>query len=181
MTVLSIYDDVNPHVVLFKTNDFKQIQDKLDAIAILLRRWQTKDEVSAGSENDEILAAYRVEIEQLVTEGGYQSWDVVSMGPNHPEKSAFRQKFLNEHTHSEDEVRFFVRGCGLFVMHVEHKVYSLLCEKNDLINVPAGTKHWFDMGPNPDFTAIRLFDNPEGWVANFTGNEIANRFPKMES
>ena len=66
-------------------------------------------------------------------------------------------------------------------MHIADRVYSVLCEKGDLISVPAGTKHWFDMGPNPEFTAIRLFNNPEGWVANFTGDDIAGRFPMLDN
>jgi 1,2-dihydroxy-3-keto-5-methylthiopentene dioxygenase len=103
------------------------------------------------------------------------------MNPDHPDKEAFRQKFLAEHIHSEDEIRFFVRGRGLFVMHVAGKVYSMLCEKDDLISVPANTKHWFDMGPNPTFTAIRLFNNPDGWVAKFSGDPIAERFPLLEN
>jgi len=37
------------------------------------------------------------------------------------------------------------------------------------------------MGPNPNFTAIRLFNNPEGWVANFTGSDIAQRFNRLEN
>ena len=45
------------------------------------------------------------------------------------------------------------------------------------MSVPAGTRHWFDMGPAPRFTAIRLFTNPDGWVAKFTGTEIAATFP----
>lgn len=98
-----------------------------------------------------------------------------------PEKDQFRKKFLDEHTHGEDEVRFFVRDHGLFVIHSDDKVYSMLCEKDDLISVPANTKHWFDMGPNPTFTAIRLFNNPEGWVANFSGDEISSRFPLLEN
>ena len=102
------------------------------------------------------------------------------MHPDHPDKDAFRRKFLDEHTHGEDEVRFFVRGRGLFIMHIGERVYSMLCEKDDLISVPADTKHWFDMGPDPSFTAIRLFNNPEGWVAKFTGDDIASRFPKLD-
>jgi len=57
----------------------------------------------------------------------------------------------------------------------------VLCTKGDLISVPANTPHWFDMGPNPNFTAIRLFNNPEGWVANFTGSDIAQRFNRLEN
>lgn len=46
--------------------------------------------------------------------------------------------------------------------------------------MPAGTPHWFDMSESPSFVAIRLFDNPDGWVAHFTGVDIAQRFPRLE-
>jgi len=81
----------------------------------------------------------------------------------------------------EDEVRFFVDGEGLFTLHEEGRVFNMLCTKGDLIAVPAGMRHWFDMGPTPRFTAIRLFIEPEGWVAHFTGDDIADRFPRHEA
>lgn len=59
-------------------------------------------------------------------------------------------------------MRFFVEGAGLFCLHIGDEVFQVLCEKNDLISVPAHTPHWFDMGSEPNFTAIRIFDNPEG-------------------
>jgi 1,2-dihydroxy-3-keto-5-methylthiopentene dioxygenase len=102
------------------------------------------------------------------------------MHPEHPQKEALRAKFLEEHRHNEDEVRFFVAGQGLFTLHIDDHVYAVLCEKDDLISVPAGTPHWFDMSESPSFVAIRLFDNPDGWVAHFTGVDIAQRFPRLE-
>jgi 1,2-dihydroxy-3-keto-5-methylthiopentene dioxygenase len=110
---------------------------------------------------------------------GYQAVDVISLAPDHPQKDALRQKFLNEHRHSEDEVRFFVAGQGLFSLHLDDRVYEVLCEKGDLIGVPDNTRHWFDMGPNPNFVAIRIFTNPAGWVADFTGSDIAQQFPRL--
>ena len=71
-----------------------------------------------------------------------------------------------------------MEGAGLFCLHIGDEVYQVLCEKNDLISVPAGTPHWFDMGSEPNFTAIRIFDNPEGWVAQFTGDAIADAYPR---
>ena len=53
-------------------------------------------------------------------------------------------------------------------------------EAGDLIGVPANTRHWFDMSESPHFIAIRLFTNVEGWVAKFTGEEIASKFPRYE-
>ena len=77
-------------------------------------------------------------------------------------------------------MRFFVAGRGLFTLHIEDMVCAVLCEKNDLISVPAGTRHWFDMGEQPSFVAIRLFNNPDGWTAQFTGERIADQFPRLD-
>ncbi len=179
MTQLALFDEHNPGEALLRTENFAEIQAELDAVGILLRRWEASHPVTRESSNEDILAAYQPEIEALVAQEGYSSWDVVSMHPDHPEKAAFRQKFLAEHTHAEDEVRFFVRGRGLFTLHLKGRIFELLCTQGDLVSVPAGTRHWFDMGPEPEFTAIRLFNNPEGWVAQFTGSDIADRFSRL--
>jgi 1,2-dihydroxy-3-keto-5-methylthiopentene dioxygenase len=181
MSRLSIYAESQPERPLVETTDFDRIASELGAAGIGFERWSAEQDLPADIDQEAIIAAYRGEIDRLIDERGYQSFDVVSMRPDHPEKETFRRKFLEEHTHSEDEVRFFVRGQGLFVMHIDDKVYSMLCERGDLISVPANTRHWFDMGPNPSFTAIRLFNNPEGWVANFTGDRIAGRFPLLDN
>ena len=76
-------------------------------------------------------------------------------------------------------MRFFVAGAGQFTLHIGEKVYGGLCEAGDLIGVPDNTRHWFDMSESPYFVAIRLFTNKEGWVANFTGSDIAQTFPRM--
>ncbi len=181
MSKLTIYNESDGNTPLTTSEDFDDIVTALGSVGVNLERWQADQELANDADNDTIIATYQAEIDRLVGEHGYQTWDVVSMNPDHPEKDAFRQKFLDEHRHGEDEVRFFVRGQGLFVLHIEDKVYSILCKKDDLISVPANTRHWFDMGPNPAFTAIRLFNNPEGWVAQFTGDKIAQRFPLLNN
>jgi 1,2-dihydroxy-3-keto-5-methylthiopentene dioxygenase len=181
MSRLSVYSETEPGQPLLETTDFDSIAGELGVVGVGFERWKAEQELPEDADPDTIIAAYRNEIDRLVGERGYQTFDVVSMRPDHPEKDAFRRKFLEEHTHSEDEVRFFVRGQGLFVMHIDDRIYSMLCERDDLISVPANTRHWFDMGPNPSFTAIRLFNNPEGWVANFTGDGIAGKFPRLSN
>ena len=126
------------------------------------------------------MAVYRTDIDRLIAENGFKTVDVVSIAPDSPEREAMRQKFLDEHFHKEDEVRFFVAGSGLFSLHVNGKVYEIRCEQGDLIGVPDGTRHWFDMGPAPSFTAIRFFTEPDGWIGHFTGTDIAKRFPRYE-
>ena len=181
MSRLTVYPESGSEHALKSTADFAEIVAELGEAGVRFECWQADHDIADDADPDTIIAAYQDEIDRLVAERGYKTWDVVSMHPEHPEKGAFRKKFLDEHTHSEDEVRFFVRGQGLFVMHIGDRVYSMLCEKGDLISVPAGTRHWFDMGPNPRFTAIRLFNDPAGWVADFTGDDIASRFPKLEN
>jgi 1,2-dihydroxy-3-keto-5-methylthiopentene dioxygenase len=70
-----------------------------------LERWQADRELDDDADDETIMAAYQSEIDKLVAERGYQTYDVVSMNPDHPDKDDFRKKFLEEHTHSEDEVR----------------------------------------------------------------------------
>lgn len=155
-----------------------EIHDGADVQAPVLH--QPGDLPDGQPSQDEVIAAYRGQIDQLKAERGYATVDVISLDRKHPQKDELRAKFLDEHRHGEDEARFFVAGRGLFTLHIDDYVYAVLCEKNDLISVPAGTRHWFDMGEFPHFVAIRLFNNPEGWVASFTGDDIASRFPRLE-
>lgn len=89
-------------------------------------------------------------------------------------------KFLDEHRHGEDGVRFSAAGRDLLVLHVKGYVYAVLCERSDLISVPADTHHWLNMGEHPHFVVMYLLNNPEGWVAQFTGDDIASRLPLLE-
>lgn len=177
MTRLRIYDAADGATPTLDTDDAARIAGALKPIGVRFERWPLRD-LPEGASAEAILAAYAPEVDRLKAEQGYRSVDIVSLAPDHPDRAALRGKFLSEHRHAEDEVRFFVAGEGLFTLHADdERVYAILCTAGDLISVPAGMRHWFDMGPRPSFTAIRLFENPEGWIANFTGDTIARRFP----
>ncbi|MGD9585032.1 MAG: acireductone dioxygenase [Lysobacterales bacterium] len=180
MSRLRIYAEQDGRAVILESSDQATITRELDRRGVRFERWLPRARVSPGASPDSVLAAFRPDIDRLMRAHGYQSVDVVSMHPEHPDKQTLRQKFLEEHTHAEDEVRFFVAGSGLFSLHIDHQVCEVRCESGDLINVPQHTRHWFDMGPNPSFVAIRLFTNPDGWVARFTGDPIAQRFPRLD-
>lgn len=160
--------------------DFESIETKLNAIGVQFERWTAAQKLENNASNDDVLNAYSDSIERLKNQYDFQTADVIKLDSTHPEKVAMREKFLAEHTHSEFEVRFFVEGCGLFYLHVGDQVFGVLCEKGDLISVPANVKHWFDMGENPYLACIRLFTNPEGWVANFTNSDISKAFPTLD-
>jgi 1,2-dihydroxy-3-keto-5-methylthiopentene dioxygenase len=180
MSRLRIYDEQQPATPVAVHTDAADITRELGRVGVRFEQWEASAPVAPGASQEAVIAAYRQDIDRLMREQGYQSVDVVSLAPDHPDRAALRTKFLSEHTHSEDEVRFFVAGSGQFTLHIAGKVYDVLCEAGDLIGVPDGTPHWFDMSESPYFIAIRLFTNKEGWVANFTGTDIAERFPRME-
>lgn len=179
MSHLRVHADCDPLAPLVDTAVPGEIAATLASAGIRFEQWQAEGPVSAGDAPEKVMAAYRRDINRLLQEERYQTVDVVSLAPDHPDRAALRQKFLAEHTHGEDEVRFFVDGRGLFSLHIGQRVYEVLCEKGDLISVPANTPHWFDMGPEPRFVAIRLFNNPAGWVAHYTGSDIAGRFSRL--
>ena len=179
MSALTIYpeDQATQGVT---SRDFSAIAEQLQVLGVRFERWRAEHEFAADAEPEAVLDAYRGSIDNLKQQYGFQSMDVISLKADHPSKDQLRQKFLSEHTHSDFEVRFFVEGQGLFYLHVANKVYAVLCEQGDLISVPANTTHWFDMGANPDFKCIRLFTTEDGWVAEFTGSPIAERFPTLD-
>jgi 1,2-dihydroxy-3-keto-5-methylthiopentene dioxygenase len=180
MSRLRIFNETAPDSALSILHDHAAIASELAKVGVRFEQWAATKEIIPGASQDEVIEAYRPDIDRLMAEEGYRSVDVISLKPDHPERANLRQKFLSEHTHSEDEVRFFVAGAGQFTLHIEGKVYDVLCEQGDLIGVPDGTRHWFDMSESPYFVAIRLFTNTNGWVAHFTGEDIATRFPRMQ-
>ena len=177
MTRLTSYDDQAPHAERGTVRDFAEIAAAVARAGISLERWQVSAPLAAGASDAQIGAAYGDDIARLKARGGYQSHDVIRMAPDHPERLAMRQKFLAEHVHQDDEVRFFVEGSGLFYIRHGGAVHALECTAGDLIVLPAGTHHWFDTGEFPSFTAIRLFISPDGWAAHYTGDKIAEAIP----
>jgi 1,2-dihydroxy-3-keto-5-methylthiopentene dioxygenase len=74
-------------------------------------------------------------------------------------------------------VRYFVDGSGLFWFHLpDAPIFCVKCEKGELITVPKNTPHWFDFGPTAYVKCIRLFNDPAGWVAIYTGSGIDRRY-----
>jgi 1,2-dihydroxy-3-keto-5-methylthiopentene dioxygenase len=185
MTTLTTWREDDAATELFRSNDVPEITATLAALGVVFEQHAP---VALGSDasQDEVLAANRSLVDALVARQGFKVVDVAQLHPADTDEwrekaAAARSKFLNEHTHDDDEIRYFVDGGGAFYLHLGDHVHALLCTAGDLLNVPADTTHWFDMGARPDFTAIRFFHLEDGWVGNFTGNTISSDFPDLES
>ena len=165
----------------FKTQEASEINEKLGAAGIGYERWDTDElRVPEDASDDEILEAYSEEIEELKSSGGYVTADVINIVPDLPGLDDMLNKFNKEHWHDEDEVRYIVKGHGLFHIAAEgHPVMSIEMEAGDLIRVPRGTRHWFDLCADRTVRAIRLFQDPSGWTPHYTDSKKEDGFEPL--
>ena len=166
----------------FRTSDSAEIKTYFNARGILFEQWDTPAELANDASQETVITAYGARLQPYMEANGYKVADVINVHPALPNIEEIGKKFLAEHTHSEDEVRFFVDGEGLFWFNLDNGVdpiFCLQCQKGDLISVPAGTKHWFDFGPKRFVKCIRVFIDTSGWVPEYTGSLIDAPYNQM--
>ena len=161
----------------------RTLKSKSEITAYLARcgidyqQWEPAYKLLANAPEDEILLAYANEIEELNARGGYVTADVIDVNPQTPGLDAMLAKFNREHWHSEDEVRFIIAGHGLFHIHPKDApVVAIEVEAGDLIRVPRGTWHWFDLCADRQIRAIRLFQALAGWTPYYTDSGVEQEF-----
>jgi len=153
------------------------VGDYLAEIDIEYDVWEPSQPLPADASQEDILRAYSAEIEKLKARGGYVTADVINVNPQTPGLDAMLAKFSREHWHDEDEVRFVVQGRGIF--HVNPRtspVVGIEVEPGDLIRVPRGTLHWFDLCTDKQIRCIRLFQDPTGWTPLYTDSGVDAKF-----
>ena len=157
-----------------------EIATFLAGIGIDYERWGNIAELGPDTSDEEILAFYSDEIEELKAKGGYVTADVINVTPETPGLDAMLAKFDKEHWHDEDEVRFIVKGHGLFHIAPEGgDVVSIEMEAGDLIRVPRGTRHWFNLCGDRTVRAIRLFQDVSGWTPHYTNSRVDAGFEPL--
>jgi 1,2-dihydroxy-3-keto-5-methylthiopentene dioxygenase len=153
------------------------VREALERVGIDYERWQPAHPVPAGAPAEAVLAAYAAEIDRLKAAGGYVTADVIDVSPQTPNLDAMLAKFRKEHWHDEDEVRFILRGRGVFHIHPQDApVMAIEVGPGDLIRVPRGTHHWFDLCSERDIRAIRLFQDVSGWTPRYTDTGMDARY-----
>jgi 1,2-dihydroxy-3-keto-5-methylthiopentene dioxygenase len=154
-------------------SEFGEVRSHLASIGIAYERWEPAHQIAPNAPAAEILAAYAPEIERLKSQGGYVTADVIDVSSETPGLEAMLNRFNSEHWHDEDEVRFIIEGRGIFHIHPsEGKVVSITVEAGDLLRVPRGTWHWFDLCQERRIRAIRLFQDPSGWTPHYTQSGV---------
>lgn len=155
----------------------EEITSGLAQHGIDYERWQPAHPIPDDAPSEEILRAYANEIEQLKARGGYATADVIDVNPETPGLDVMLAKFNREHWHDEDEVRFIIAGSGLFHIHSKTgNVLSIEVSAGDLIRVPRGTLHWFNLCADRRIRAIRLFQDTAGWTPHYTESHVDEGF-----
>jgi len=155
----------------------EEVRSYLAGIGIDYEQWETEADMPADATSEQILAAYSSEIDRLKKRGGYTTADVIDVHSDTPGLEAMLAKFNIEHWHEEDEVRYIIAGRGLFHIHAQGSpVIAIEVGEGDLIRVPRGTLHWFDLCGDRRIRAIRLFQDTSGWTPHYTDSHVDRRY-----
>ena len=158
-------------------NNPASITEHLASIGIDYEHWEPKPDGGADAAPERILAAYSTEIEKLKQRGGYVTADVIDVTPQTPDLETMLAKFNREHWHDEDEVRYIIAGRGIFHIHPRQGPVNVIeVEPGDLIRVPRGTWHWFDLCGDRRIRAIRLFQDRAGWTPHYTDSQVDRNY-----
>ncbi len=156
-----------------KLTNVDEIRDFLKPFGIWYEHWDVSGRLPSNPTDEQILSTYAPEIDRLKQQGGYVTADVINVSPETPNLDVMLAKFDKEHTHSEDEVRFTVSGKGVFHVNPDNgPVFEVTVESGDLINVPKGTRHWFNLCTERHIRCIRLFQDKSGWTPEYVDSSV---------
>ncbi len=160
--------------------DPAEITDFLKPFGIDYEQWDVAGRIGADATNEQILDAYSPEIERLKEAHGFVTADVINVSPATPGLDDMLAKFDKEHLHTEDEVRFTVQGSGVFHINPQSEaVFSITVESGDLISVPKGTHHWFNLCGDKTIRCIRLFEDVAGWTPHYMEQPVHEQYSPL--
>ena len=161
-------------------HDAGEITAFLKPFGIDYENWDVEGRIGSEATDAEILEAYAPEIERLKEAHGFVTADVINVNPETPGLDDMLAKFDKEHLHTEDEVRFTVRGSGVFHINPENApVFAITVESGDLISVPKGTHHWFNLCTDKTIRCIRLFEDKSGWTPHYMEEPVHEKYAPL--
>lgn len=178
MSSLSVYHHSNPDVPDKLLTHGEDIAATLASVGVAFEHCSVGRPVQPGSSRERVLEALGPQLDELMSARGFAAFELLSLDTAQSYQEQAPAVVLQELRNVEPEVHWFVAGRGLFNLHVGDYVYAVLCEKGDLISLPAGTRYWFDMGAFPRLIALCLRQGTAETCA--TGDAIACRFPRLE-
>lgn len=177
MSSLAVYLNTSPQLPNKVLNHADDIASTLAAVSIDYRQLELPAALRPGCEQADFDAAYGLWLQALMGEQGYVRQELFNLQRNHPQKLELRARHLDEQVQGSASAWLFVGGFAQLSIHLQGYVYLLQGERGDLLSLPAGTRHWFDLGEEPHALVLRLSADDEAPV--LTGEEIASRFPRL--
>ena len=111
---------------------------------------------------------YQASLDALKDARGYVEQDEIAFHPDTPNLSAICDKFSGEHFHTDDEVRFVLKGAGIFdIRSAGDEWMRVTVTAGDLIVVPKDCHHRFFLTDEKMIRCVRLFKDTSGWTAHY--------------
>lgn len=180
MSRLTVYHQSTPDIPNKVLSHHEDIASTLAALGIEFKRAEASFPVPAGVGQEEVIATCRGEIDAWMAKGGYLDVDVISADEDHAQHIPWQAELLREHRLAGEWVLCVVAGRVQVSLHVGDYLYSVLCERDDRLVVPAGMAHWLDLGERPRIAAMRLFTDAYGWRPDYAKPSAHERFPSFE-
>jgi 1,2-dihydroxy-3-keto-5-methylthiopentene dioxygenase len=164
-----------------RLESLEEVSQYLKSQGVIYEKWDIEKLPShlrekynlTDDEKAEIIQTFRSEIDDLSARQGYITEDVISLSPETPNLDQLLTNFLQEHHHTDDEVRFIVSGHGIFAIEGPNgRYFDVELEAGDLLSVPANYRHYFTLMEDRQVVAIRIFKTKEGWVPIYEKEDV---------
>lgn len=176
MSILSVFHLSSPELPNKVLTHHDDIAATLAEQGVRLEHCAHELRIRPGTAQDEVLAECRGLLDRLMTEHGSAAFGLL----NRDGLDLTQADLRDEHVHEAVEVFAVISGRGQVSLRLGDHVYAVLCEKGDVLVIPAGVRRWLDLGDTPFCLALRLFGSEQGMQARFTGDAAARQFAGMD-
>lgn len=130
--------------------------------------------VPSPEQSEAILQPLDQRLERLKIVEPHVSRDLLALHGGAPGTAKHLRRFSFFHTHDSDEGRYIVSAECLFGFVLpEGPQVRLTLHPRDVLRIPAGTEHWFQLTPLQQLKAVRLFSHLAEWVTRPVARSIA--------
>ena len=180
MSSLSVYHVSSPRQPDKMLTHLEDIAATLAEHGVLFDRCEPTGPIPPDAGHEAIIGAFRSHIDPLAASRDYGHAGVIDIDSRRSDASGLAGELQREHRVDEDQTRICVAGQELVMLHLDDYIYAVLCERNDVLSIPAGTRRWFNVGEHPRLVTISLSRTADGGVPLPTGDDIASQFPGIE-
>lgn len=176
MSILSVFHHASPLQPSKVLTHHEDIAATLAEQGVRFAHQPHELRIRPGGEEQAVLGEARYWLDALMTEQGSRAYRLL----DHDSAATVDANLRDEQVHEADEVFAVITGRAQVSLRLGEQVFAVLCEKGDVLVIPAGTRRWFDLGETPFCLAARLFSSEQGAQGRITGDSIARAFPGFD-